>query len=107
MKSTFLKLAFFWIWLPAFGQTDPCIYGLARKSVTQEIYFAKINPSTGVVTNVSTSSLANSLTLGSTIDPFRKIFYFTSGGKFNGVDMITGSIITNPTITNINGTYFD
>lgn len=94
--------------LPSYGQVDTTIYGIARNTLPGEIYFSKLNASTGEVTNISSSSLASQYTLaGTAVDPYSKTYYFITDGKFVGVDMVTGNIVSSPTITNSNGTYFD
>lgn len=108
MKKILFKTLFCLIWCSTYGQIDTVIYGLARNSSPAEVYFAKINPASGKVTNISSHPLATSLDgHGITIDPFNKIYYFISYGKFIGVDMLTGNIISNPTISNTKGFLFD
>lgn len=87
---------------------DSTIYGLARKSSPPELYLAKINPATGSVTNISTSSLAPGMNANnSAFDYINNKYYFISGGKLMEVDITTGALTNTATITNVNGTYFD
>ena len=90
------------------AQTDSTIFGLARTSSPPAIYLASINPTTGTVSNISSTSVGISFTLaGSTIDPYNKIFYYISEGKFIGLDMQSGTLLSDPVISNPNGDYFD
>ena len=62
-----------------YAQIDSTIFGLARKNNPNAIYFAKINPTTGVVSNISGTSLATCINVtgsASTIDPTKGEFYF-------------------------------
>ncbi len=106
MKILLINLSLWLFCISTYGQGDTTIYGIAQNSSPLELYLAKINPSTGVVTNISTSSLAASYTFESAIDPINNVFYFISNGTFTGVNMTTGNIVSSPAITNSNGTYF-
>lgn len=91
-----------------YHEADSTLYGLARNSSPASIYFASVNPATGVVSNISPTSISTTITLSSsTIDPETNQYHFISDGKFNSVDMTTGAITASPTINNVNGTYFD
>jgi hypothetical protein len=92
-----------------FNCSDTTIYGLARKNAPTSIFLAKINPATGVVTNISNSSVATGLILpNATIDPINKIYYLVDGSNnIVGLSLLTGNIVTSQTITNINATYFE
>jgi hypothetical protein len=84
---------------------DSTIYGLARKNSTSTMYLAKINPATGVVTNISASSInPNGQTAGgATIDAVNKIFYFQDGNQnLLGLSLLTGNIVSNSPVTNAN-----
>lgn len=90
------------------AQQDSTIYGLARNSSPPEVFLAAIDAQTGLVSNISGSSLGIGLTLTSTtIDPHAGIFYFSLEGNLIGVDLATGSVVSSPTLTFSNGTYFD
>ncbi len=87
---------------------DSTIYGLSVKNSPNQVFLSKINPITGVVTNISTTSVANVInTTGSTIDPIKKQFYFENLAQFIAIDLITGNLVSNPTVTNLNGLTFD
>lgn len=89
--------------------SDSTIYGLSIKNSPNQVFLAKINPLTGVVTNISSTSVSNNINLtSSTIDPIKKQFYFeNSSNQFIAVDLASGNIVSNPVITNSNGNYFD
>jgi hypothetical protein len=107
LKNLLLGCSLCLLGFSSYGQVDTTVYGLARKGTPAQIYFGKINPSTGAVTNISDSSLAGNVAVTSTtIDPFRKIYYFITNGTFVGIDMRTGNVLSNPTISNVNGAYF-
>lgn len=91
-----------------YHEADSTLYGLARSSSPAAIYFASVNPATGVVSNISPTSISTTITLSSaTIDPETNQYHFISDGKFRSVDMVTGTLTASPTINNVNGTYFD
>lgn len=96
-----------------FNNSDSTLYGLARKidydtsTGKIEIYFASVNPTTGVVTKISTTSIGASFALsGNAIDPYQKIFYYTTGkgiANLVGIDMYNGMVYSNPSIkTSVN-----
>jgi gliding motility-associated-like protein len=87
---------------------DSTIYGLSVKNSPNQVFLSKINPITGVVTNISTTSLASVINItGSTIDPIKKQFYFENSTQFIAVDLIAGNLVSNPIVTNSNGLTFD
>lgn len=92
-----------------FNASDSVIYGLAGTVSPPSVFLGKINPSTGVVTKISGTSLSTAY-LGSsaTIDPFTKTYYYVNESNvILGVDLNTGTITSSATITNVNGQYFD
>jgi hypothetical protein len=93
----------------AYNYIDSTIYGIARKNSPAELFLAKIDPSTGIVTNISSNSIGTSfINNGCTIDPVNKIFYYQDiAAKFMSIDMVTGNLISNPSMTNINANFFD
>jgi len=106
MKRILFMLFLFLLGTSAFSQNDTTIYGLAHKSSPAEIYLAKINPATGVVSNISSAPIASAVSGSTTIDPVNKMFYFTQyGGTFSAVNLVTGNVISNPPVTN--ATYFE
>jgi hypothetical protein len=99
-----------------FNHSDTSLYGLARRVVydtvtmssTGEVYLAKVNVTTGVISQISTSSVGQGYTIGgSAIDPYQKVFYYTTGLRFVGLDMYTGSIWSDVPITITDGIMFD
>lgn len=99
--------------------SDTSIYGLIRMNTTVPltVHFGKINPQTGVVTQISQQALAYSLFSingSSTIDPSTGTYYYVSvlpqgGNAVIGVSIQTGTVIsvnTIPTNGNVQ-TYFD
>jgi len=100
-----------------FNNSDSTLYGLARRyiydSVTMtgygEVYLSTINTSTGTITQISPNSIGQGFALaGSAIDPYQKIFYYSTGANLVGVDMYTGLVYSNPPISILGGgNYFD
>lgn len=98
---------------------DTTIYGLIRVNTTTPVtvHFGKINPQTGVVTQVSQQPLAyTSFTINgsSTIDPTTGTYYYVSvlpqgGNAVIGVSIQTGSVVSVNPIPNTGNaqTYFD
>lgn len=84
-----------------FNNSDSTIYGLARRSeydpVTGlfdgSVLLAKANPQTGLVTEISPSSVAWGFSLsGSAIDPYQMVYYFAIGNQLMGLDLYDGSV---------------
>ena len=100
-----------------FNNSDSTLYGLARRyiydSVTMtgygEVYLSTINTTTGTISQISPNSIGQGFALaGSAIDPYQKIFYYSTGTNLVGVDMYTGLVYSNPPITiPAGGTNFD
>lgn len=99
-----------------FNNSDTSLYGLARRviydsatmSSSGEVYLAKINLSTGLITQISPSSVGVGFSLGgSAIDPYQKIYYYTTGLKLVGLDMYTGNIWSSADMLITNGIMFD
>jgi hypothetical protein len=100
-----------------FNHSDSTLYGLARRyiydSVTMtgygEVYLSTINTTTGTISQISPNSIGQGFALaGSAIDPYQKIFYYSTGTNLVGVDMYTGLVYSNPPITiQGGGTNFD
>lgn len=93
---------------------DSTLYGLSRGIATPtnpqsgNVYFSKVNPVTGSVTNISTSSIANSVLMSrTTIDSKNNIFYFIDGAsQLKGIDLASGTMVSSVTITNTAASYF-
>ncbi|TAE46991.1 MAG: T9SS C-terminal target domain-containing protein [Bacteroidetes bacterium] len=84
-----------------FNQSDSTLYGLARRYIpdpngpfgTGEIFLSKANTSTGVITQLSTTSVGQGFALaGSAIDPYEMVYYFSSGSTLVGLDLYDGSV---------------
>lgn len=99
-----------------FNNSDSTLYGLARRylydSVTMtgygEVFLATINTSTGTITQISPNSVGQGYALaGSAIDPYQKVFYYSTGYTLMGLDMYNGTIYSNPTIQVPVNNYFD
>jgi len=99
---------------------DTSIYGLIRVNNTPPltVQFGKINPQTGVVTQISQSPLPYSMYSAngsSTIDPINGIYYFAAtlpqgGYGVIGVSVTTGTVVSEnpfPTPSGSSPIYFD
>jgi hypothetical protein len=91
-----------------FNTADSSMYGLYRSVsfdpstgfVSSDIRLATCDLSSGAVNLISTHSIAESFTMsGSTIDPHQMFYHFESEGKFMGIDLYTGEIYSQPTIS--------
>jgi len=94
-----------------FNTADSIMYGLYSMTITDpntgfvtgDMRLAKCDLATGLVSLISTSSIAESYTAtGNTIDPYQMLYYFQSEEKFIGLDLYNGQIYSQPIIT-ING----
>jgi Secretion system C-terminal sorting domain len=99
-----------------FNNSDSTIYGLARRLVYDsitfntigEVYLAKINTQTGIITQISPNSVSQGFALaGSAIDPHQMVYYFSVGSNLIGLDMYTGLVYSNAPIQVNNGIVFD
>lgn len=84
-----------------FNQSDTTIYGLAMRQNGGVFgnYLAKVDPTTGIITEVSTTSVGQSILMaGATIDPYQMVYYFSDGIGMVGIDLYNGSIYSNSTI---------
>ncbi|MEN9699905.1 MAG: Secretion system C-terminal sorting domain [Bacteroidota bacterium] len=91
-----------------FNTSDSTLYGLARRNVTNpqtgltqgEMYLATLEPSTGVITQLSPSSIGQSYALvGSAIDPHAMLYYYSDGPKLIALDLYNGSIYSSATLS--------
>ncbi|MFA9214009.1 MAG: T9SS type A sorting domain-containing protein [Candidatus Methylacidiphilales bacterium] len=98
-----------------FNNSDSTMYGLARRSyldpitntLTGEVYMAKANTNTGVITQISPSSVGNGYALlGSSIDPYQMVYYYSDGTHIIGLDIYTGLVYSKVLINNVFGTTF-
>jgi hypothetical protein len=99
-----------------FNNSDSSIYGLVRRNTynpstntyTGTVLLGKIDNTTGAITEISTSSVANGFALaGSAIDPYQMVYYFSTGSNLIGLDLYNGSIYSNPAISVVNGIGLD
>lgn len=99
-----------------FNNSDTTLYGLARRVIydtvtmtsTGEVYLAKINTTTGEITQISSSSVGQGYSIGgNAIDPYQKIYYYTTGANLVGLDMYTGAIYSNTPMVISDGIIFD
>jgi hypothetical protein len=84
-----------------FNQSDTTIYGLATRQNGGVFgnYLAKVNPITGIITEISTTSVGQSILMaGATIDPYQMVYYFSDGIGMVGIDLYNGSIYSNSTV---------
>ncbi len=95
-----------------FNTSDSLMYGLSRRNITNPqtgqvtgaMYLATINEITGTITEISPSSIGQSFAYsGSAIDPHQMVFYYSNGSQLVGLDMYTGGIFSNPTLSFPNG----
>lgn len=87
-----------------FNNSDSSLYGLARSNyfdtITNtnigEVYLATINTTTGVISQISNTSVAQGYALaGSAINPYLMVYYFSTGSNLLGLDMYNGNIYSN------------
>ena len=100
-----------------FNTSDSTLYGLARRFIPAaggqpgygELFFASIDPGTGVVSQISQQSITDSYSIsGNAIDPHQMIYYFSKSTVLYGIDMYNGQIYTSPTLSYPEGgMYFD
>jgi len=90
-----------------YNTSDSTIYGLARFSTSTgvgqaqgEIYLASINPTTGVITQISPQSVGAMYTVaGNAIDPHQMVYYYSLSGHIIGLDIYTGLVYSDQVIT--------
>lgn len=99
-----------------FCNSDSSMYGLARRNYFDStlmitvgaLYLAKANTNTGVITEISPSSVGQGFALaGSAIDPYQMVYYYSTGSHLVGLDMYNGSIYSNAPIGTVTNQYFD
>jgi hypothetical protein len=91
------------------------MYGLSRRNIPNPqtgglmsaMYLATIDANTGTITEISPTSIGQSFAYsGSAIDPHEMVFYYSNGSQLVGLDMYTGGIFSNPTLSFPNGGQF-
>lgn len=99
-----------------FNNSDSSIYGLVRRNTynpstntyTGSILLGKIDNSSGQITEISTSSVANGFALaGSAIDPYQMVYYFSTGSNLMGLDLYNGTVYSDPNISVVDGIGLD
>lgn len=99
-----------------FNNSDSSLYGLSRSVVYDSLtnsynffmYLATIDPSTGVISTISPSSIGQGFALaGSAIDPWQMVYYYSSGANLIGLDMYTGLVYSSAAISISGGDDFD
>ena len=79
-----------------FNQSDTTIYGLSTRQNSAGNfgnYLSSVNPYTGVLTEISTNSISQSILMaGATIDPYQMVYYFANDSAMVGIDLYNGSI---------------
>lgn len=95
---------------------DATMYGLIRNTTSTSMTFGKVDPTTGIVTQISSTPLnvyGFTVNGSSTIDPTTGTYYFVStmgGVTIYGISLQTGQITQTIPVTNPAGTsplYFD
>jgi hypothetical protein len=84
------------------AQISNTFYGLARKNTpVPQLFLSSINPSTGVVSNISPSSLGPLVNLTSAaLNPNTNTFHYVGGNVFKSIDLTTGTIVSTAIINN-------
>jgi hypothetical protein len=92
-----------------YGLYSQVIYDPLTGIITGDMRLATCDLTTGAVSIISPTSVAQSYTMtGSAIDPYLMVYYFESEGKFVGLDLYNGQIYSEPMITlQGNGITFD
>lgn len=92
----------------AFAQGNN-FYGLARNANPAEVFLAKINPNTGIATNLSAAPIGNIINLtGAALDPYRQYYHFLGYNEIKTLDLATGAQLFQATLNNpLGDSYFD
>ena len=99
-----------------FCNSDSTMYGLSRRNhfdstlmmTVGALYLAKANTTTGLITEISTSSIGQSYALaGSAIDPYQMVYYYSTGSHLMGIDMYDGTLFSDVTIGTSPNEHFD
>jgi hypothetical protein len=92
-----------------YGLYSQVIYDPLTGIITGDMRLATCDLTTGSVSIISPTSVAQSYTMtGSAIDPYLMVYYFESEGKFVGLDLYNGQVYSEPMITLMgNGITFD
>jgi hypothetical protein len=99
-----------------FNNADSTMYGLARRNVFDpttmttigEVFLAKANTQTGLITQISPTSVGFGFALaGSAIDPYQMVYYYSTGTRLVGLDIYDGSVFSSVPIQVTDGINFD
>lgn len=91
-----------------FNTSDSIMYGLYSQVIydpitgnySGDMRLASCDLNTGLVSLVSTTSIATSYSMaGAVIDPHLMVYYFISEGKLKGLDLYNGTIFSEPLIS--------
>jgi hypothetical protein len=87
--------------LMSYNCDDGIIYGISRSSSPAAVYPARINPTTGLVTNLSNTSMGQGIsgTAMSEINPFAGVFHFSNGSSLVSYDITTGNVLASPSLS--------
>jgi hypothetical protein len=101
MKKFILLLAILSICHNVNSQIDSITYGVSVLNSGPGISLAKINPQTGVVTNISTTPAPYSYPFmgGVTIDPVHKLYYLQVDSLLLSFDLTTGAVANTVVMT--------
>jgi len=101
MKKLLLLFSLSILGLTANAQMDSTIYGISADNNNMGLYLSKINPTTGVVTTISSNVVNFTLGgLGRTIDPNHHIFYYTPDSMLLSFKLNTGELIGSKPVIN-------
>jgi hypothetical protein len=102
MKKICIILIFVSVANTVLAQIPNTFYGLARKNTpTPQLFLSTINPSTGLVSNISPSSLGPMVNLTSAaLNPNTNTFHYVGGNVFKSIDLVTGTIVNTVLINN-------
>lgn len=90
-----------------FNTSDSTIYGLARRTTSTgigqsngELYLAKIDPATAVITQISPQSVGQTYVgISNAINPHEMVYYYSTQNAIVGLDLYNGQIYSSQTIT--------
>ncbi|WP_438962985.1 T9SS type A sorting domain-containing protein [Nonlabens sp.] len=86
------------------------IIGIERGGASSGVYLSKIDPTTGVVTAISTTPFANTSAInmaGSALDLRRQWYHIFSQDRILSVDINTGAVVHNPLFDTTDFAYFN
>jgi hypothetical protein len=85
------------------------IIGLELFGLNNGIYLSEIDPITGMVTKISTSSIANVVNVGGgqALDLSNQWYHFISNDRIMTIDISTGALLHNPLIDTSKSQFFD